>query len=577
MHKNSYGLRVWTWFEKHAFYVFVFLALLVTFYGYFYPLLKNPYDASNPWPDAYQVIQKEIISQQKVPPDYVIQFGEKQPSDMTYFLNHHLMMVEMKLTDGLPFDINERFVSAFFTFLIFLSAYLCFTKIFGNKSGFWASMLFLFLPRNLNYYVNVNGEFFSFLLLFVSLYFLFDWIQERNRKSLVVGIIIAAIMPILCLINFGTFCIVIFSYGMMQFLYSKQKPDVVMEYLKLFGLIVAASFIISGIPLIITGNLFAGESSSIGSLYSQRDQKEVKFEKKYYEDYATYGRTLYGYPALVRDLYYMSLDGSQINYLFVYFVFPALLGALLIINKKTRSRELVFSLCLAVVLLALEVFLYSRLFNDNIYNSALRFLLYFGLPMAFIGGIALDYLRRHWAYLGLIFLISISVSGFFMIKYSAHSGNLYLALYAKSYKQALAWVKDNTLPDDKLISNEWTGGQFWVQADRLDLVESGKASAAYSTYTKIYSNLDAARKIFSLDVPSEETAALINQYDIKYIVIWNRPASYLLYPFEASKRKLDQLPYVERVFDATSLSDDSYRAEAAVYRVKTSQLPQWVK
>lgn len=559
-----------TLIQKYSLYIFLFLALVVVVYGYLYPLLKYPNENSTPWPEAYQVIQKEIIEQQKVPPDYVYQFGMKQKSDMVYFLNHHLMAVSFKLTSGVGFELQERFLTVLLTLTILLSAYVCFRKMFGRDIGFWVAVLFMFLPRNFNYYTNFNGEFVSFIILFLALYFIFDWLREKNSKSLILGGLIAGVLPILCMINLGILLIVITSYGLCELLTERSKLKVIKNYLLSFMVILIFTVVISGIPLMVSKNLFAGKSSSIGSVYSQRSDEEIVYEKKYYKEFATYGRNFYKYPPIVRDLYYASLDGSQINYIIIYYLALAIFGLMLFIKKEFRSKVLP-AFIFAVLLIVLEVFLYSRFFNDNIYNSALRFLLYFMLPLIFLGGIGINYISKKHHIFQILFLVSITLSGLAAIKQSAHPSNMYESLYGQPYKNAMLWLKQNMPENDLLLSNDWTNGQFDVQAERHDVVESGKASAAYSTYTDIYKLLYDAREILNPAVSPELTKGLMEGRKIKYIVIWNRPAAYQIFPYYESLTKMDSLSYVEKVYSDESTNQHGFVSQVTIYKVNTWQ------
>lgn len=558
--------------KRNIFKIFIILAILMVGYGFFYPLLRYPYEAANPWPEAYQVIQKEIINQQKVPPDYMVQFGEKQPTDMTYFLNHHLMNVSFKLLDGAPFELNERFLSVVLTLFIFLSAYLFFTKAFGLYRGTLMSIMFLFLPRNMNYYTNINGEYLSLIILFLSLYFTFDWLYYRKKKSLYVGLFLAAVLPILCLINIGVYCIIVFSYGVSSWLTAQKRAGIFKRYVGLFLLLFAFVVFVALPPLLMTGNIASGASSSIGSLYRKRDAKEIEFEKKYYEDFATYGRSFYNFPVLTRDIYYDSLDGSKIGYFNVYYIFLALIGLMLFLNGKKQDRELTFGVVLAGVFILLEAFLYSKFFNDNIYNSALRFLLYFSLPIIIIASVGLDKLSAKKPYILLLYIASIFLAAVPIIRDAVHSTNMYEALYAQPYKDVLAWAELNIPDKDYIISNEWANGEFYVKANKLDRVESGKASATYSTYTHIYELLNSTKKILSNNSTPEETASLIQKENIKYIILWNRPAAYEIYPQAAAEIKFDKMPFLEKVFTSRGVTPNGYQASASIYRVKTWQL-----
>lgn len=558
--------------KRNIFKIFIVFALYLVIYGFFYPMMRFPYEAANPWPEAYQVIQKEIINQQKVPPDYIVQFGEKQPSDMTYFLNHHLMNVSLKLMDGLPFEINERFLSVLLTLVIFFSAFLFFTKAFGLYRGGLISILFMFLPRNLNYYTNINGEFLSLIVLFMSLYFTFDWLYFHKKKSLYVGIAMASILPILCLINLAVYCLVVAAYGVSTWLNMKNKKSIIRDYFKVFLLLVVGVIVFSLTPLVITGDIEAGSSSSIGSLYSKRDQVEIDYEKQYYRDYATYGRTFYKYPILLRDVYYLSLDGLKLSYLEVYFLFTALVGLALWLKVKKPDKEVSFGVVLAALFLILEVFLYSKIFNDNIYNSALRFLLYFSLPLIVLGAVGLDKLSNKRPYLLYIFFLSILASSVTVVQQSTHSTNMYKALYAQPYKNVISWAKFNIPSDELIMTNEWTNGQFFVQADKLDIVESGKASATYSTYTHIYDLLSKTKHVMSGKYSPDETAKILKDENIKYLIVWNRPAAYELFPQSAAEIKFDKLPYLDKVYGSAEVTAEGYQASASIYRVKTWQL-----
>lgn len=556
--------------QNHAFKIFLILSISIIAYGYFYPLLKYSYETPNPWPSTYQDIQKSIIDQHKVPPDYVIQFGEKQRSDMTYFLNHHLMMVSFKLFDNLPFEINERFLTVILTLAIFLSAYLFFNKVFGSTRGFLISVLFIFLPRNFNYYINVNGEFLSLIVLFVSLYFILDWISGKNVKSLVVGTILAGILPILCIGTFGMFCLIVFSYFIADLILDYDKRQTIFNYLKLAACFIFFTVILAVAPLYKTGDLIAGGSSSIGSFYTKRPQSEIEAEKKYYEDFASYGSEFIKFPPLIRDFYYISVDGAESNYFIVFYVFIFFIGMMLVWRQR-RRKEVLFPVILGTILILIEIFFYSRISNDNIYNTADRLLLYFFLPTVMLGGVALQYLNQKNKMLIWIFILTLSISSITVIDYAAHVGNMRHELYAMPYKEALAFARDYIPADALIMSNDWVNGEFHVQADKLDLTESLKASAQYSTYEHIYGILKDSRDILNPSVGQEETLKLLRNRGIKYVVLWNMPDAYYIYQYDGANKKFSSLPYVEKVFSVSETLIGGFPAVATIYQIKSGQ------
>lgn len=556
-------------------YLFITIAFFVVIFAYFYPLIKYPYEVPTPWPEAYNVIQQEIINQKKVPPDVVPQFGEWQKSDMVYFLNHHLMIVSQRLISGLPTELNERFLSFALTFIIFLAAYLFFRYLFGGTMGFVASILFVFLPRNFNYYVNINGEFLSFIIFFLALYFWFRFKKEKKISFLFLSALFSGVLPILCLITFGIFILVIFSDFMAEMIIKKNRLKIFKKNIIAFLVVLAASLIISLIPLLLTGNINIGKSSSVGSLFSHRSQQEMEFEKKYYQDFATYGNEFIKYPPFLREIYYLTLDGVKLDYFFL--IYLPLFAAGLILSLIMRNKKImIFGLTSLTVMLLFGIFLYSSFFNYSVYNSALRFLLYFYFPIIIIGTLALGWFCWKNAYVLPIFLLTIIISAIPIIKYSAWSTNMYPALYAKPYKETLLWLKENTPKDALVLTNDWTNGQVWLEANRLDLVEGGKASAAYSTYENIYQRLDDGRKIFRLDILEDETAKLLKNRKIEYLVVWNRPTAYNIYPFAEAKKKMEQDKTLTQVFASQEdvvdpNSQAIFKAESYIYTVNIPQ------
>src|SRR3972149_768774 len=563
--------------KKVQTYIFVIIISFVVIYGYFYPLLKYPYEAPNPWPEAYTVIQDEIIAQGKVPPSAVPQFGEWGKSDMTYFLNSHPKLVSQRLIGDLPPELIERFLSFALTFIIFLSAWLFFRYLFGNTMGFLASILFVFLPRNFNYYVNINGEYLSFIIILLALYFWFCFKKEKKLLFLILAGMFGGVLPILCLITFGVFVLILISDAMAEIIAKKKRFKIFKKNFFSLLVIVVITLIISLIPLLITKNIKAGGSSSIGSIFSQRSSQEIEFEKKYYQDFAVYGDEFINFPPFVRDIYYLSLDASVLDYLMLIYLplFFAGLIFTLIIRKK---RIIILGPILLIILLLFEIFLYSHFFNLSVYNSALRFLFYFSLPLIIISTFSLAWLCFKNAYALPIFILTIIISAIPIIRLSAWSTNMNPPLYAKPFKETLLWLKENTPPDAMVISNDWVNGQFWVKAKRLNLIEGGKASATYSTYEDIYHKLNDSRKIFRLDISNDETMRLIRERKIEYLVVWDRPSAYYIYPFLPAKQKMDELG-LQKVFESQEKITNPetkaiFDAESIIYSVNVSQPAQ---
>ena len=151
-------------------------------------------------------------------------------------------------------------------------------------------------------------------------------------------------------------------------------------------------------------------------------------------------------------------------------------------------------------------------------------------------------------------------------------------LYAKPFKETLLWLKENTPPDAMVISNDWVNGQFWVKAKRLNLIEGGKASATYSTYEDIYHKLNDSRKIFRLDISNDETMRLIRERKIEYLVVWDRPSAYYIYPFLPAKQKMDELG-LQKVFESQEKITNPetkaiFDAESIIYSVNVSRPAQ---
>lgn len=555
--------------KKILLIVFIVIAFFVTYIAYFIPLFKYPNQPANPWPEAYEVIQERIIAEQKVPPSATPQFGQMEKIDMTYFLNHHLLMVSLQLLDGLSPELNERFLSFVFTFLIFVSSALFFFKFLPPISGFTASILFLFVPRLTNYYVNTNGEFFSFLLLFLGLYLLIDWYETKDWKTLFLSAIVVGILPILCLITFGVFFLFLFSKFITNALIEKKFFKFFLLFVRLSLFYIFVSVILSVIPLILTGDIKSGASSSIGSLYSKRSANEIVFEKKYYEEFAVYGNSFIGFKPLIRDIYFITLDGATINFFIVFYLLTAMIGIVVVI-KKPKNFENSFPIIFAAVMLLFEIFLYSKFFNTNIYNSAERFLLYFSLPiiLASVSGITWFFGKSRFPYL--IFFSAIILAGIPIFKYGAYSANSYNALYSPNFKQAINWLKDNTPSDAIIASNDWSNGQFWLGAGKYNITEGGKASATYMTYENIYGKLQGSREIFSLQTSCQQSREIIAKYNLSYLVIWTRPTAYYVYPYFQSKEKMEDCGF-EKVFDEheTILDERSggkFNADVIIYK-----------
>ena len=573
--------------------ILLLMALIVTtcVVGYGRPLWVYPNEPSNPWPYAYNVIQDRIIKSGeflvKTP-----QFGAMHRSDHAWFVIHHLTFVEMRLLTDLPFETIERALSLILSIIFFLGFYVFTRKAFGTGLGLVCSIFFLFVPRTHNYLVTVNGEFLGWLILFPALALFMQYTKNRDRKDLALSAFFGAFLPITNLAVFVQYVLVTWSYLLAEFVSNRK----LIKTIKVAILIVLPVFVVSLPVLAVTGDIHPGSSSTIGSLFSSKTAEETRFENIYYDSYCDYWKVFATeYPILV-ELKYISVD-----YLFIAFVLalylPLGLVGIFVSIRNYNKPVLLFPLFWLFSLAALETFLLSPIFGSTLNAFGIRLLLYFGWALAILASLGLYELMKITKeklcagaradtslcisrktetipFGTIVFLLTILVySGITISAQSAGYANSYPELYSKEYTDALDWIRLNTPTDAIIISNDWTGGIFWLKSQRVSLVEGGKGSAAYLTYKEIVTKLRDAREVFITGNVSK-TIFLMNKYSSRYVVIWNRPSGYYACaPEEVNIAKFDTSPKFEKVFDEEHTYDapflssfrSSYLAYAKIY------------
>ncbi len=571
--------------------LFFLLVLGTSSAAFLVPFLYYSTDESNPWPYAYEVIQSQIIASGQFK-NLIPQLGSFQPFDYGWFAVHHLNLVVLRLLSALPYASIERLLTFFLAVLFFCGFYLFARRAFGNPTALASSLFFLLVPRTYNYLVNVNGELIGWVILFPALAAFFLYARKRQVGFGVLSCVMGSSLVITNLMVFLQYLVIVGSYVAARTILARDTKLLVFKFLPILVLMI----LLIPIPVLVTsGNLIPGSSSTIGSLFASRNPVEAHYEQVYYQKYEWYWTEFAAQLPLLVQANYISDDGIFLNFVLLAFVPLAILGIAACIHRW-RQVENLFVLIWFAVTTFLSSFFLSSLFNDTIIAGSIRLLLYFGWPLAVLAGVGAVFLWRHARLpsirifskrvsskhiVGGILLAVLTIEGVQIGATSANYANAYPALYAKEYQDAMKWLRNNTPSNAVIITNDWTGGEIWVNSQRLSLTESGKGSAAYSTYQDVVTILDDARTILTTQSVTE-TVALMGKYNVQWIVVWNRPSAYYIAsPDEVAYTKFESYPIFETVFDESQIYGGpfytpykgGFQAHAAIYHVKVIAQP----
>ena len=568
--------------RKPASYEVIFAALTILSSGivYLIPFLYYPNEQSNPWPYAYNVIQSQIISSGHFI-NLIPQLGVFVPFDYGWFTVHHLTIVAMSLTTGLSFESQERILTVLLAPVFFFGFYLFAKRAFGNPVGFLSSLFFLAVPRTYNYLVNVNGEYIGWLLLFPALISFFSYVKSREKRLLIISCLLASVTVISNLMVFAEYVLILGSYLLARTLVVRDTRTMFVHSLSLLGLFL----LLLPMPVLFTsGNLIPGSSSTIGSLYSSRSPLEAQYEAIYYQKYDWYWQLFAHQPPLQVQMYYISNDGHFETALALLLAPFAALGIISCVRERKKTNSL-FALIWFIAALVASSLLLSPLFNVTVVAGSIRLLLYFAWPLSVMAGLGLVFLwrnvRNRWKPIAVMIFLGILVfQGVQMGSASANEANEYPQIYAQQYKDALGWLGTHTPSNAVILMNDWTIGEVWIKSHRLSITESGRGSAAYSTYQDIVTTMDDAGTVLTSGNLSL-TIQLMNKYGVEWVLVWNRPsASYIVDPNGVNFAKFQSRPFAT-VFNESqrypapdhSPFRSSYTAWVVIYQLTNNTLP----
>jgi hypothetical protein len=421
-------------------------------------------------------------------------------------------------------------------------------KALGDIPGFIGSVFMLFVPRTHNYLVTVNGEFIGWLILFPALWLYFEYARSRDRKYLILSSFLAAFLPLSNLMVFAEYLFIIGACSISE-LVSRRNLKILLESA---SIIILSVLVISLPVLYASGDLYMGTSSTIGSLFSSKSPTEIEFERIYYDQFADYWKLYVNKLPVLTELSYLSSDfifWLGTGFILIFFVPLSVVGICYSL-KKHKEPRLLFPLFWIVLQVALDTILLSPVFGPTVNAAGIRMLLYSGWALSLLSGLGLYYtmkelkllngnvrvvsfltwkgIKQNWkSALLLAFVGSFIFAGVCAAKRNAGFANSYTMLYSREYADALTWLRENTPEDAVIIANDWSGGEIWLKAQRLALIEGGKGSAAYITYEEIVTKLQDVRTIFRSQNLSE-TVMLMNKYKAEWILMWNKPSAYQL-------------------------------------------------
>jgi hypothetical protein len=448
----------------------------------------------------------------------------------------------------MSFETMERLLSCILSVAFFMGFYFFAKRVLGDTPGFIGSVFMLFVPRTHNYLVTVNGEFIGWLILFPALWSYFEYARSRDRKYLILSSFLAAFLPLSNLMVFAEYVFIVGAYSISELLLRRNLRML----LESAPVIILSALVISLPVLYASGDLYMGTSSTIGSLFSSKSPTEMQFERIYYDQFADYWKLYVGKLPVLTELSYLSSDfifWLGIGFTMIFFVPLSVVGICYSL-KKHKEPRLLFPLLWVILQVALDTILLSPIFGPTVNAAGIRMLLYSGWALSLLSGLGLYYtmkelrilngnvkvvsfltlkgIRRNWkSVLLLAFVGSFIFAGVCAAKRNAGFANSYTMLYSREYADALTWLRENTPEDAVIIANDWSGGEIWLKAQRLALIEGGKGSAAYITYEEIATKLQDVRTIFRSGNLSE-TVTLMNKYNAQWILMWNKPSAYQL-------------------------------------------------
>ena len=568
--------------RRPASYELIFAALTILTSGivYLIPFLYYPNEQSNPWPYAYNVIQSQIISSGHFV-NQIPQLGAFVPFDYGWFTAHHLTIVALNLTTGLSFESQERILTVLLAPVFFFGFYLFVKRAFGNPVGFLSSLFFLAVPRTYNYLVNVNGEYIGWLLLLPALISFFSYAKSREKRLLILSCLVASVTVISNLMVFAEYVLILVSYLLARTIILRDTRTMFVHSLSFLGLFL----LLLPIPVLFTsGNLIPGSSSTIGSLYSSRSPLEAQYEAIYYQKYDWYWQLFAHQLPLQVQTYYISNDGHFETALALLLAPFAALGIISCMRDRKKTNSLFALIWFGASLVASSLLL-SPLFNVTVVAGSIRLLLYFAWPLSVMAGLGLVFLwrnvRTRWKPIAVMIFLGVLVfQGVQMGSASAYEANEYPQIYAQQYKDALGWLGTHTPSSAVILMNDWTIGEVWIKSHRLSITESGRGSAAYSTYQDIVTTMDDAGSVLTTGNLSL-TIQLMNKYGVQWVLVWNRPsASYIVDPNGVNFAKFESPPFTS-VFNESqrypapdhSPFRSSYTAWVVIYQLTNNNLP----
>lgn len=520
------------------------------------PLLYYPIDPSNPWPYAYNVIQSRIISTGQFQ-NLVPQFGAFVRLDYGWFVVHHLTIVTFKLLTGLSFSTQERILTILFSTVFFLGFYQFSKNFLGNPVAFATSLFFLFIPRTYNYLANVNGEFIAWLILFPSLISFFAFVRSGQTRDVLLSCFLASALIVANLMVFAEYLLIIGSYFIARTILSRDTKKMIAR----MTLFLVVSILIVPVPVLVSsGNFVPGPSSTIGSLYSSRSRIEAQSEAIYYQNYDSDWKVFASQLPVQVQMYYISNGEYYATLLLLLFVPFAALGTASCMIEIRKIQNL-FAITWLLASVVSSSLLLTHIFNVTVIAGSVRLLLYFAWPFSLMAGMGLVFVwtraKRRWIKpltgVALIFLIG---GGIYAGSLNAGLSNSEPRLYLREYQDALAWLGRNTATSDVIMMNDWTVGQVWMESSRLSITESGVGSASYSTYQDIVTKLDDAKTILTSN-STAETVALMQKHNITWIMLWNRPSSLNIVPYERVNlaKFLNSSSFVEAFFEENTYAN----------------------
>ena len=477
------------------------------FYNYEHPI------GLDTW--YHKAVIRDIVDSEKIIVEHP--FDRNNPN--TYPFGYHIFLANISNLLGISIEGGIVFASFTFWYIIILLMYLLSRILFNDKVALLSTFLTTIIPTSFF----MGGPLLPFPRLMGDALFLFCiyiFLKLCTNKDNLNYMILVGI-GIFSLSNIHTFSVLIFSLVfLLAVLLSKKKLQ--KKYFFIICLFILISQIVFWIPLLLNYGLPKLNSNSllaVKAFHPTIDFLESQFGLLIIIFFISF-------PIIIKKFKCKDYKHQTI------FVFSWLILNLLI------SQLCFIGLC----------FLPSRFLYESVYP--LIILSSLGLINLFGGGILLKYIRLGMGFIILVLFI------FQFAEIYEWSLDVKRDIINKSQDEALEWLKQNSLKEDKVLTDEWSCYHIAGISERQCIHVTG----FYTDYGEITGEVS---KMFL-----ELNNTLLLEYNVSYIYIHNPNTVNWLYSRSNNKTYkeiLERLGLWDKKDWATKAFDNR---EIKIYKLK---------